>query len=69
MQIMDIIQDILHQFQTVQMFLELMNLRKIFQIYLKYLMKIYNKQVRNKNNLQINIDLIHQILNLVIMYD
>jgi len=69
MQIMDIIQDILHQFQTVQIFLELMNLRKIFQIYLKYLMKIYNKQVRNKNNLQINIDLIHQILNLVIMYD
>jgi len=68
MQIMDIIQDILHQFQTVQMFLELMNLRKIFQIYLKYLMKIYNKQVRNKNNLQINIDLIHQILNLVIKY-
>jgi len=68
MQTMDIIQDIHLQFQTIQIFLELMNLQKIFQIYLKHLMKIYKKQVRSNNNLQINIDLKHQILNLVIKY-
>ena len=66
MQTMDIIQDIHHQFQTVQMFLELMNLQKIFQNYLKHLVKIYNKQEKNKKNLQTNIVLKLQISNLVI---
>jgi len=68
MQTMDIIQDIHHQFQTVQMFLELMNLQKIFQNYLKHLVKIYNKQEKNKKNLQTNIVLNLQISNLVIKY-
>ena len=66
MQIMDIIQNIHHQFQTVQMFLELMNLQKTFQNYLEHLMEIYNKQEKSMKNLKTNIVLKLQILNLVI---